>query len=129
MRTLIETEKYSTPMLLPANDLLLPIGSLGLDSFENVFQIFNRYLFNVEGGFFIRLTFKEEKFLTCNLNGSQFCDKPPISGKKIAIKIYANLGLVLNNWALVLRDPQQLKGRDFFTTSSSWLCACSRIIR
>ena len=80
-------------MLLPANDLLLPIGSLGLDSFENVFQIFNRYLFPVKGGFFTRLTFKEEKFLICKLIGSQFCDKPTISGKKVAIKIYANLGL------------------------------------
>ena len=81
MRTLIDIEKNSTPMLLPANDLLLPIGSLGLHSFD-VFQIFNRYLFTVKGGFFTRLTFKEEKVLICNLIGSQFCDKPPISVKK-----------------------------------------------
>ena len=122
MRTLIETEKNSTPMLLPANDLLLPIGSLGLDSFENVFQIFHLYLFTVKGGFFIRLTFQEKKFLIYDLIGSEFCDKPPISGKKIAIKIYANLDWLnraLNSWTLVLRDPKHLKEINFFTPSRS----------
>ena len=42
---------------------------------------------------FLRLKFKEKKFVIHNLIGPQFCDKSSFSGESIAIKIYANKGL------------------------------------
>jgi len=56
-------------------------------------KTFNCDLSTIIGRFLTRLSFKEKKCVIYNLVGTQFCGKPSFSGKQIAIKIYANLGL------------------------------------